>query len=143
MNTLDEVQLALMELASARDNLADYGPHSYRASQRLDEALQRVRGALREVRDGSMGLLMALGDSEGHPGAIPGLQERALELTRLVEPQGTLDRLLDQLDDFRDVMGREGDWIRQGVRSDVLDTRVHLRQIYLNYLRIAGKPLQD
>jgi len=40
-------------------------------------------------------------------------------------------------------MGREGDWIRQGVRSDVLDTRVHLRQIYLNYLRIAGKPLQD
>lgn len=142
MNTLDEVQLALMELASARDNLADYGPLSFQASQRLDEATQRLRGALREVREEAMGLLVALGESEGHPGAFPGLQERALDLARLVEPQGTLDRLLDQLDDFRDVMGREGDWIRRGVRSDMLDARVHLRQICLNYLRIVGKPLQ-
>ena len=46
------------------------------------------------------------------------------------EPQGTIDRLLNQqLDDFRDVMGWEGDWIRSGVRSDMLDARVHLRQI--------------
>ena len=142
MNTLDEVQLALMELASARDNLADYGPLSYQAHEQLHGALQRVRGALREVREGAMGLLMALGESEGQPGAFPGLQDRALDLARLVEPQGTLDRLLDQLDDFRDVMGREGDWIRSGVRSDMLDARVHLRQICQNFQRIAGKPLQ-
>jgi hypothetical protein len=140
---LDEVQLALMEIASARDQLADYGPQSFQGNQRMSEAIQRMRGTLQELQRASMALLVTIGDSEGQPGAFPGLQERALELTRLVESRGTLDQLLDQLDEFRDVMGREGDWIRQGVRSDVLDARVYLRQIYTNYQRIVGKPLHD
>lgn len=76
MNTLIRSSWALMELASARDNLADYGPQSDQASQAdakpSSVSVSPPRGSAR-----LMGLLMALGDSEGHPGAIPGLQERA------------------------------------------------------------------
>ena len=60
---------------------------------------------------------------------------------QLVAPNGALDQLLNQLDEFRDVMGRQGDWIRRDACSAMLDTRVHLRQIHLNFERIIGKPL--
>ena len=136
---LDEVQTGLFEIAGARDFLADGGDLS-KGKRRVEEALQRIQRAMAGLRRDTMGLLMGLGDAEGGSETdLMELRSRARLLTELVEPQGMLDLMLDQLDDFRETAGREGEWLRQDVRADLMDTRAHLHEVHQNYRRITGR----
>lgn len=133
--------MGLLEIAGARDFLADGGDPS-NGKRRLEEALQRIQGAMRGLRRDAMELLMALGDAEGSAAAdIMELRSRAMFLTELVEPHGRLDLLLDQLDDVRETAGREGEWLRQDVRADLIDVRTHLHEVHRNHQRITGRPI--
>lgn len=142
VNILDEVQLGLMEMAAARDNYADYGRTSYVANQQLSDGVERITKALQQISADAVALLLEVGESEGHPGAFPGIERRTQNLAHLVAPQGALDQLLDQLDGYRELLGRDDGWVRRNVRSAILSVRVHLRQVCQNYERIAGRPIE-
>ena len=61
----------------------------------------------------------------------------------VVQPGTGLDKLLDQLDDFRDVSGEKGDWLRRSARADLMEVRTHLHEVHRNFKRISGQTVSD
>lgn len=138
---LDEVEVALFDLAAARDFPVD-GGELYQIGNRRDAALARIRAAMKGLCHEVQRLLLRLGEAEGCPRELlPQIRKQALALGELVRPNGGLDLLLDQLDDLREFTEKYGTWAAQSARADLMEVRMHLHEIHRNYVRMAGLPL--